>query len=75
MDHAEIEGEIARKENNKSCEINREGEERKRLIAARERDGRFAENGSLCNPEIKKGEEINTQRRKKRHSARAMAFI
>ena len=29
MDHAEIEGEIARKENNKSCEINREGEEKK----------------------------------------------
>lgn len=26
----------------------------------RERDGRFAQNGSLCNPEIQKGEEINT---------------
>ena len=75
MDHAEIEGEIARKENNKSCEINREGEERKRLIAARERDGRFAENGSLCNPEVKKGGGNKYAEAQKRHSARAMPFI
>ena len=42
---------------------NEREEKRKRLIAARkktggrerERDGRFAQNGSLCNPEIQKG--------------------
>ena len=43
----------------------KEREEEKRTSDCRQkgesqRDGRFAQNGSLCNPEIQKGEEINT---------------
>ena len=79
MGHAEIEGETREK---KIINLERliarekEVEEKKtsdcRLKEGRgrereERDGRFAQNGSLCNPEIQKGEEINTLlRRKKR---------
>ena len=39
----------------------------------RERDGRFAQNGSLCNPEIQKGEEINTAAAQKNASSKATA--
>ena len=73
MGHAEIEGETREK---KIINLERliarekEVEEKKtsdcRLKEGREeRDGRFAQNGSLCNPEIQKGEEINTRRRRR----------
>ena len=47
-----------REEEKRTSDCRQKGErERER---GRERDGRFAQNGSLCNPEIQKGEEINT---------------
>ena len=65
MGHAERGGETREKKiinlERLIARENEREEKRKRLIAARkktgerERDGRFAQNGSLCNPEIQKG--------------------